>query len=728
MATLVLSAAGRVLAGPVGGAIGAIVGQQIDAQIFAPKSRHGPRLGELGVQTSSYGSAIPKIFGTMRVAGTVVWSTDLQETASTTGGKGRPKTTQYSYSASFAVLLSARPIRNVRRIWADGKLLRGAAGDFKSETGYRLYHGGEDQAVDPLIASAEGAGQAPAFRGLAYAMFEDFQLADYGNRIPSLTFEIEADAGPVAIGAIVEELGDGVLAAGPTPSLIGYAAGGDSIRGAIEALADIMPLSIGDDGSVLTISSDQQAPITIARSEADARGPGASGGRSEFARRSAGSVPAEVSVAYHDAARDYQIGLQRATRHGPTSRSARIALPAVLSAGTAKALAERRLGALWAGRATAKMHLGWRRADIGPGACVRLDGEAGLWRVGRWTLDRMVVSLELIRVQAGPVVDSADASEGRPIGHPDLLHGPTILRLLELPLSAEALAERPYLLAAAGGVEDGWRRAALMMSYDGGASWQEAGPTAAPAVMGMTITTLGAGRAALFDAIGAFEVELLNDVMWLESRSDEAMLGGANLAVVGEELIQFGVAEPIGNRRFRLSRLLRGRRGTEWAAAAHAPGEAFTLLDASSVAVIEPPLALLGGEVRLSASGLGDPVSVIASRTLTGEAVRPPAPVHLKAEWTEAGDLAISWVRRSRAGWIWLSGTDTPVGEESETYSLVISGTGYERPVTVLEPLYLYSAAEQAADNATGNIALTVRQLGTLASSRPVNLIVPAQS
>src|SRR3546814_13221392 len=65
----------------------------------------------------------------------------------------RSKTTQYSYSASFAVALSGRPIRSVRRIWADGKLLRGAGGDFKSETGYRLYPGDEQQSADPLIAA-----------------------------------------------------------------------------------------------------------------------------------------------------------------------------------------------------------------------------------------------------------------------------------------------------------------------------------------------------------------------------------------------------------------------------------------------------------------------------------------------------------------------------------------------------------------------------------------------
>ena len=85
MATLVLSTVGTLLGGPVGGAIGSLVGQSIDQQLFGPGARHGPRLGDLSVQTSSYGSAIPKVFGTMRVAGTIVWSTDLQEQMQTTG-------------------------------------------------------------------------------------------------------------------------------------------------------------------------------------------------------------------------------------------------------------------------------------------------------------------------------------------------------------------------------------------------------------------------------------------------------------------------------------------------------------------------------------------------------------------------------------------------------------------------------------------------------------------
>ncbi|HEX4761587.1 MAG TPA: hypothetical protein VFU87_02220, partial [Sphingomicrobium sp.] len=87
MATLVLSTVGTILGGPVGGAIGSLVGQSIDQQIFG-SPRRGPRLGDLSVQTSSYGTQIPRIYGAMRVAGSIVWATDLVESSLTSGAKG----------------------------------------------------------------------------------------------------------------------------------------------------------------------------------------------------------------------------------------------------------------------------------------------------------------------------------------------------------------------------------------------------------------------------------------------------------------------------------------------------------------------------------------------------------------------------------------------------------------------------------------------------------------
>lgn len=630
MATLVLTAAGSLAGGPIGGAIGSILGQSIDASIFAPKPRQGPRLGELAVQTSSYGSAIPKIFGRMRVAGTVIWSTDLIERRGTSGGgKGRPKTVNYSYSASFAVALSGRPIAGVGRIWADGKLLRGAGGDFKSETGFRLCLGGEDQAVDPLIAAAEGIGEAPAYRGIAYALFEDMQLADFGNRIPSLSFEVIAEAGPVAIGQIAGELSGGALTAGTTPALDGYAATGDSARSAIAGLAEAAALSLIDDGSALTLGAPG-GEERIAAGDAGTSGAGGSGGRSAWTQRSADAAPGEVSIAFYDPARDWQTGLQRATIGGPQPRTERMALPAALGAGAAKALAERRLATLRAGRAGGTIHLPWRRCGLLPGTAVGVDGIAGRWRIERRVIERLVVSLELMRLATGTPATQAEADPGRPVREPDLAHGPTRLHLMDLPLETDG--GRAQLLVAAAGSEAGWRRAMLSVSHDGGASWEAAGPTAAPAVMGEALTAMAAGGAALIDTSASVEIELLNESMWLESRDDAALIDGANLALLGDELMQFGRADPLGAKRFRLSRLLRGRRGTEWAAASHAAGERFVLIEREALAAIDLPVARVGGAARVMAEGIGDGADPPqAELTTTGEALRPPAPASRSA-------------------------------------------------------------------------------------------------
>lgn len=114
MATLMLSSVGSAVAGPLGAAIGSLAGQAIDRNLFGNGARGGPKLGDLSVQTSSYGNMVPRIYGKMRVAGTVVWATDLRDTGSLqSGGKGQADATVYSYSASFAVALSSRAISRV---------------------------------------------------------------------------------------------------------------------------------------------------------------------------------------------------------------------------------------------------------------------------------------------------------------------------------------------------------------------------------------------------------------------------------------------------------------------------------------------------------------------------------------------------------------------------------------------------------------------------------------
>jgi len=332
----------------------------------------------------------------------------------------------------------------------------------------------------------------------------------------------------------------------------------------------------------------------------------------------------------------------------------------------------------------------------------------------------MRVKLELTRIAGGGAAGAA-ASPGRPTAEEDFPAAPTVLRLYDLPLAETG---GTGLIALAAGTGPGWRRAELSLSFDDGASWSDVGATAAPAVMGTAVTLLPAGGSALFDLAGSVEVELLHEGMDLEARDEDALVGGVNLALIGAELVQFGAVERLGARRFRLSRLLRGRRGTEWAAGSHQPGEEFALIEAGSARPVElPPGLEAGTPARMLASGVADAEPAAAQIVAAGEALRPPAPVHLRAEAVGGGDIALSWVRRSRLGWSWTSGSDTPLGEESERYELELSGAGGARRVELSESRFLYAAAARAADG-PGAIQAAVVQLGTHGRSRPAVITI----
>ncbi|MDB5681644.1 MAG: hypothetical protein JWO16_1449 [Sphingomonas bacterium] len=715
MATLVLTVVGGIVGGPPGAAIGALIGQRIDGELFKPKGREGPRLTDLKLQTSSYDSQIPRVFGTMRVAGCVIWSTDLIESRSTSHHKGQPSNTTYSYSASFAVLLSGRAIQGVGRIWADGNLLRGSAGDFKVATGFRLHPGGEDQPADPLIASIEGAGVTPAHRGCAYAVFENLALGDFGNRTPSLTFELIADAGPVGVGTIAAEIaGEAIADAGVTATLDGFSAYGGSAHAVAEMLATASGARFVAEGGALAMT-DAVDPVAIV-----ADGGFAASGQAA-ARRTIAAIeraPKTLSLAYYDPTRDYQTGVQRARRPGAGTRDDRVDLPAALGAGAAKALAETLVQRAVTEREQRIVALPAEAAGIAPGSLVAIDGEGGRWRVAKAALESMVTTLTCVR--ATPPAPIASASPGRALPAPDRVAGTTILRVAEVPALGDSPLAAPRLSVMANGTGLGWRRAALLYSLDDGASWRDGGETAAPAVIGSIATLPGAGSTTLADLVNSTEVDLARADMVLGDADDAMLDRGGNLALVGDELLQFGRAEQIGAVRWRLSHLWRGRRGTEAAAGTQAIGDRFVLLTPDAVAVIDLPVAAIGSSVRVLASGIGDIAGPVeANCAVDGASVRPPSPAQLGLTLI-AGAPTLTWARRSRAGFRWIDGGDVPLAEENEAYRITIAPLAAPlRDLTLTERL-----CPLGLDEAVSGTTIEIRQIGTLGESLPTQFFI----
>ncbi len=157
------------------------------SRVFDNRVFEGPRLDSFHLQTSRDGAPMARVYGRVRLAGQVIWASQIRETSTeervSSGKGGGPRQRNFSYSISFAIGLCEGEILGVDRIWANGNVLQMAG------LTMRVYTGNERQNPDPIIAATEG-GDVTAFRGTAYIVFEDFPLDDYGARLPQINVEV----------------------------------------------------------------------------------------------------------------------------------------------------------------------------------------------------------------------------------------------------------------------------------------------------------------------------------------------------------------------------------------------------------------------------------------------------------------------------------------------------------------------------------------------------------
>jgi len=191
MATIAFSLAGQFVGGALGGpigatigrALGALAGSAVDTVLFGERAQPAAH-ADVKVQGSVEGGPIPRLYGWSRVSGNIVWATELEELSEETAGSKGGGEGETGIAASFAVALCEGEVARLGRVWADGQLL-----DVSGLT-LRVYRGTEDQGVDSLIEAKQGTGNAPAYRGLCYLVFERLPLAPFGNRIPQIAVEL----------------------------------------------------------------------------------------------------------------------------------------------------------------------------------------------------------------------------------------------------------------------------------------------------------------------------------------------------------------------------------------------------------------------------------------------------------------------------------------------------------------------------------------------------------
>src|SRR6185437_7713297 len=289
--------------------------------------------------------------------------------------------------------------------------------------------------------------------------------------------------------------------------------------------------------------------------------------------------------------------------------------------------------------------------------------------------------------------------------------GPVHAAVLDLPTLDDA---QPPVLMRLAVFADPWPGPVAVWTATDDVNFQRAALAAAPATVGQTLDDLPAGPAARWHE-ARFRVRLYGGV--LSSTADSAVLSGANAAAVQRadgawEVIQFANAELVGERTYLLSRLLRGQAGSEWAMGAPLlAGAPFVLLDRNIVTVASGLDALdrtLQLRVVAASRDYGDPTALALEATPQATALKPLAPVHVKAARGGSG-VTLTWIRRTRIdGDSWVG--EVPLGEDSEQYSVdILSGATVVRTLAAASPAALYAAADEIADFGSAQTTLSVR-------------------
>lgn len=195
---------GSTIGGVVGGVVGWFVGGPVGAQwgwmigsavgaIVDPERIEGPRLSEAKTQTAQDGVPLIYGYGTFPCAGNVAWVDEVKEHRHKEGGKGGPEQVTYTYTISYMVVVCKGPISGYKLIRRNGKVVYDARTDAELlALGYTseeiaetraaqaeflqratLYYGTNDQMPDPTMVAVKGAGEVPAYTGIAYIVMTD---------------------------------------------------------------------------------------------------------------------------------------------------------------------------------------------------------------------------------------------------------------------------------------------------------------------------------------------------------------------------------------------------------------------------------------------------------------------------------------------------------------------------------------------------------------------------
>lgn len=418
-------------------------------------------------------------------------------------------------------------------------------------------------------------------------------------------------------------------------------------------------------------------------------------------------LPGRFVLTFVDELNDFQTASAPGVLEtGNSADVATMSAPLVLRQEDAKGIADAVLQDAWLSQESGEFTIPPSLSAAEPGDVLTVDLEPIAFRITSSTFGGSVqLSGKGTDPTAYVIVPGGIGNPGKPTV--PSVFGPVILEFMDLPLvdGTEPDPQAPRLAS----MGNPWPGTVAVLKANGSGGFNANANVTDPSIMGELTSALGEGPRFQWDEVNEIELQLYSDDELASVAEIDALAGANALAVKTPtglwEVILFQNAELTGTRQYRLSRLIRGKLGTEneMLAAPYPIGSRVVILEPETLGVLGVTLDQrnLTFDYRYGPAAYPqDNVSYQnASYAAKAVGLRPYAPVHVRMTRDSANDdLTITWVRRTRFGGDSLD-DPAPLNEESEAYQLdILDGADVVRTLSSTAPSVVYSAADQTAD------------------------------
>lgn len=368
-------------------------------------------------------------------------------------------------------------------------------------------------------------------------------------------------------------------------------------------------------------------------------------------------------------------------------------------------------------KAEVKFSLSDTQLSLAVADCIFLEYEGSVdrYRIAQADINDGKQDYILLHDRQSAYISSAQGFPAAPqTPPPNRLVGTTLLEVMDIHILADRDDFLGAYVAVAGRV-NAWYGATVELSIDGGANYIDSFVAQTQAIIGETATAISDHPFAYPDTINTLRVVIeLPDTDLLDATFPQ-LLNKTNMAIVGDEVFQFGDVDEPTPGTFDLSYLLRGRNQSQ--TVAHAVGERFVLLDRTALYYIPAELMYRNRTLTLRATSLGasatdDPT--IVTFTFVGESQIERAPGYLSARRT-ATDVVIAWQGIGKLG----AGVNVAMGVSFVNYHVVITDGTLTHTFDTTNQFYT-----DALSGFSGPLTITVSARNSLTGLGPATTVI----